>query len=225
MTVLCLASLGILQAQQTDSSENPVLRTFDDSVSYCVGISVANFYKQQGVKELNTALVSKAVNDILSGKASLIGDNEANNILNNFFSRLQAEKSKSTIEAGEKFLAANKMRPEVKVTESGLQYEVIKEGTGIKPLATDTFVCNYRGTFVDGKQFDASYDRGEPLILPVTSVIKGWTEGLQLMPVGSRYKFYIPYQLGYGAYDYGSIPGGSALIFDVELLDVKKKNP
>lgn len=225
MTALCLASLGILQAQQTDSSENPVLRTFDDSVSYCVGISVANFYKQQGVKELNTALVSKAVNDILSGKASLIGDNEANNILNNFFSRLQAEKSKSTIEAGEKFLAANKMRPEVKVTESGLQYEVIKEGTGIKPLATDTFVCNYRGTFVDGKQFDASYDRGEPLILPVTSVIKGWTEGLQLMPVGSRYKFYIPYQLGYGAYDYGSIPGGSALIFDVELLDVKKKNP
>ncbi|HPG11206.1 MAG TPA: FKBP-type peptidyl-prolyl cis-trans isomerase [Chitinophagaceae bacterium] len=225
ITALCFASLGVSQAQQTDSSGNPVLKNFDDSVSYCVGISVANFYKQQGVKELNTTLVSKAVNDILSGKASLIGDNEANTILNNFFSRLQAEKSKSTIEAGEKFLATNKMRPEVKITASGLQYEVIKEGTGIKPLAADTFVCNYRGTFVDGKQFDASYDRGEPLILPVTSVIKGWTEGLQLMPVGSRYKFYIPYQLGYGAYDYGSIPGGSALIFDVELLDVKKKNP
>ena len=201
------------------------LHTMEDSVSYAVGVSVANFYKQQGVKTLNTDLLSKAIHDVLGGKKALMDDAACNTVMNNYIMRMQAEKSKSTIEAGEKFLAQNKLRPEVKTTASGLQYEVITEGTGTRPASVDTFVCHYRGTFLDGSQFDASYERGQPLVLPVTSVIKGWTEGLQLMTVGSRYKFYIPYQLGYGPSDYMSIPGGSLLIFDVELLDVKKKNP
>ncbi|HLG41431.1 MAG TPA: FKBP-type peptidyl-prolyl cis-trans isomerase, partial [Chitinophagaceae bacterium] len=129
------------------------------------------------------------------------------------------------IDAGNAFLENNKKRPGVKVTASGLQYEVITEGTGIKPAKADTFVCHYRGTLIDGTEFDASYNRGQPLIYPVTAVIPGWTEGLQLMPAGSKYKFYIPYKLGYGVF--GSppaIPGGAALIFEVELLDVKKSN-
>jgi len=103
-----------------------------------------------------------------------------------------------------------------------MQYEVIVEGTGIKPTLVDTFVCNYRGTLLNGTEFDASANRGTPLVMPVTGVIKGWTEGLQLMNVGSKYKFYIPYTLGYGPSDYGPIPGGSLLIFDLELLDVRK---
>ena len=135
---------------------------------------------------------------------------------------MQESKSKPTIEAGKNFLSKNKARPEVKTTASGLQYEVITEGTGIKPTALDTFVCHYRGTLINGTEFDASYNRGQPLVYPVAGVIRGWTEGLQLMAVGSKYKFYIPYDLAYGTNDNGQIPGGSTLIFEVELLDVKK---
>ncbi|MEQ1678950.1 MAG: FKBP-type peptidyl-prolyl cis-trans isomerase, partial [Chitinophagaceae bacterium] len=106
---------------------------------------------------------------------------------------------------------------------SGLQYEVITEGTGIKPTMADTFVCHYRGTLLNGTEFDASYNRGQPLTMALTDVVNGWKEGLQLMPVGSKFKLYIPHTLGYGASDYGPIPGGSVLVFDMELLDVKKK--
>jgi FKBP-type peptidyl-prolyl cis-trans isomerase FklB len=143
--------------------------------------------------------------------------------MNKLMMQIEEEKVKPTIDAGNAFLAENKKRPGVKTTASGLQYEVITEGTGIKPTAQDTFVCHYRGTLIDGTEFDASANRGQPLVLPVTSVIRGWTEGLQLMSVGSKYKFYIPYTLGYGPIDNGAIPGGSALIFEVELLDVKRK--
>ena len=201
----------------------PVLKTMNDSASYAVGVSVANFYKQQGVKKLNTVLVSRAINDILGNKKPLIDDAAANTVMNNYMTMLQAEKSKSTIEAGEKFLAQNKLRPEVKTTASGLQYEVLTEGTGEKPTASDSVTCHYRGTFLDGNGFDNSYDRGQPITFALGGVIPGWTEGLQLMSVGSKYKFYIPYKLGYGAFDYMTIPGGSMLTFEVELLEVRKK--
>lgn len=201
----------------------PVLKTLNDSASYAVGVSVANFYKQQGVKKLNTALVSRAINDILGNKKPLIDDAAANTVMNNYMTMLQAEKSKSTIEAGEKFLEKNKLKPGVKTTASGLQYEVITEGTGEKPTAADSVTCHYRGTFLDGKGFDNSYDRGQPITFALSGVIPGWTEGLQLMSVGSKYKFYIPYKLGYGAFDYMTIPGGSMLTFEVELLEVRKK--
>jgi FKBP-type peptidyl-prolyl cis-trans isomerase len=200
----------------------PFLKTMEDSASYAVGISVANFYKQMGVKKLNTSIVSKAINDLLTGKKALMDDATANSLMNAYISKIQAQKSVPTIKAGEKFLAENKKKPGVITTASGLQYEVINEGTGIKPTVADTFVCHYRGTFIDGIEFDASYNRGEPLTMPVSRVVQGWIEGLQLMAVGSKYKFYIPYQLGYGPSDYNSIPGGSVLIFDMELLDVKK---
>lgn len=209
-------------AIKTVTPVNP-LKNLEDSASYAIGVSVANYYKQMGVSQLNTTLISKAIKDVLGNNNALLDDNTCNNLMNTYLNKLMAEKSKGNIEAGEKFLAENKKRPEVKVTESGLQYEVITEGAGIKPTAIDTFVCHYRGTFLNGTQFDASYDRGQPLVLPVTSVIKGWTEGLQLMSVGSKYKLYIPYQLGYGPADYMSIPGGSLLIFEMELIDVKKK--
>lgn len=207
-----------------------VLKTQEDSVNYVIGVSIANYYKQatdyykqMGMTNINTELVKKTFNDILSGKTPLIDDNTANTCMNNYFGKLMAGKSQGNIDAGEKFLAENKKRPGVITTASGLQYEVEKEGTGIKPTAADTFVCHYRGTLLDGTEFDASYNRNQPLTMPVSDVIKGWTEGLQLMSVGSKYKFYIPYSLGYGTQTNGPIPGGSMLIFDVELLDVKKK--
>ena len=201
----------------------PVLKTLDDSASYAVGISISNFYKQQGVTHINTALVSRAINDVMGKQTPLMDDNAANTVMNNYLNKMQQEKSKTSITAGENFLAANKQRPEVKTTPSGLQYEVLREGSGEKPNAIDSVTCHYRGTLVDGTPFDNSYDRGEPITFELNRVIPGWTEGLQLMTVGSKYKLYIPYTLGYGTHDVGAIPGGSCLIFEVELLDVKRK--
>lgn len=201
--------------------QQPGLKSINDSASYAIGVSVASFYKQQGITSLNTALVSRAINDIMSGKKALLDDEACNAVVTKVMNQMQESRSKPTIESGEAFLAKNKIRSEVKATASGLQYEVISEGTGIKPLATDSVTVNYKGTLIDGTEFDNSYTRGEPITFPLNRVITGWTEGLQLMSVGSKYKFYIPYTLAYGSNDQGPIPGGSTLIFEVELLDVK----
>jgi FKBP-type peptidyl-prolyl cis-trans isomerase FklB len=207
------------------STSSPILKTTADSVSYVLGEIAAFHLVQQGLGDvkINNTAFSRAVTDILGKKPTLVDDVTANTLLNNYMMKMQAEKSKTNIDEGVKFLAQNKNKPGVKTTASGLQYEVLKEGTGIKPTALDTFVVNYRGTLINGTEFDASYRRNQPLTMPVSGVIAGWQEGLQLMSVGSKYKFYIPYQLGYGVMDQGQIPGGSMLIFELELLDVKKK--
>jgi len=194
-----------------------------DSISYALGISLASYYKSQGINQLNTALLSRAVSDFLEGKPTLMDNATSSNTLNNCMTRLQSEKSKLNKQDGELFLAQNKKRPEVTTTASGLQYEVLVQGTGEQPTAVDTVTCHYRGTFLDGRGFDNSYDRGQPISFPLNGVIRGWTEGLQLMMTGSKYRFYIPYSLGYGEADYMSIPGGSMLIFEVELIDIKRK--
>ncbi|TCZ74137.1 FKBP-type peptidyl-prolyl cis-trans isomerase [Flaviaesturariibacter aridisoli] len=206
-----------------------VLKTTTDSLSYAIGVNVANFYRQQGMKGINPTMVAKAINDIVNGKTPLLNDNQANQVMMRFMAKVQeeqgreqAQKAGPTIAAGERFLAENKNKPGVKTTASGLQYEVIKEGTGAKPAATDQVIAHYAGTLIDGTKFDNSYDRGEPITIGLNQVIKGWTEGLQLMSVGSKYRFFIPYQLGYGLQAAGTIPAGSALIFEVELIDIKK---
>jgi FKBP-type peptidyl-prolyl cis-trans isomerase len=198
------------------------LPTLNDSASYAIGLSVVNFYKQQGVTTLNTVLISKAINDVMAGKKPAFNDSMANIIMNKYLSVLQEEKTKPTIAEGEAFLLQNKTRPGVKVTASGLQYEVIREGTGIRPGPRDSVTCHYKGTLLNGMEVDNSYSRGQPITFSLSRVIAGWTEGVQLMTVGSKYKFYIPYKLGYGAFDYGHIPGGSMLTFEIELLNVKK---
>ena len=196
-----------------------VLKTLNDSVSYAIGLSVANFYSQQGIKTLNSTLVSKGISDVLGKKKLLLTDEQANmavmRCLNPNLSKNQAE--------GEKFLAANKTKKGVKTTPSGLQYEVLVEGKGARPAITDTVVVNYAGTLINGTEFDNSYKRGQPIEFPLTGVIRGWTEGLQLMTAGSKYKFYIPSNLAYGPNDNQAIPGGSVLIFEVELLNIKSK--
>jgi FKBP-type peptidyl-prolyl cis-trans isomerase len=205
----------------------PAMKNILDSASYAIGMSVANFYKQQGVVNLNSAMIIKGCDDIMKGNKAAFDDNTANNIMNTLMNMLQAQKSQVTVTEGEKFLAANKLRPGVKVTASGLQYEIIKDTTGYKPVAADTFVVHYRGTLINGVEFDNSYNRGEPLTYPMSQVVAGWTEGLQLMSIGSHYKFYIPYQLGYGIYGREpTIPGGAVLVFDLTLVDVKRfKDP
>ena len=203
----------------------PVLKTSNDSLSYVLGEVAAFNLVQQGLGDvkINSTHFIRALNDILGKKKTLLDDVSANTLLTNYMTKIQEKKSKGVIEEGEKFLAQNKLKPGVITTASGLQYEVITEGTGIKPTAIDTFVAHYRGTLLNGTEFDASYNRGQPFTYPVNKVVPGWIEGLQLMAVGSKYKFYIPYNLGYGLNGNGQIPGGAMLIFDLELLDVKKK--
>lgn len=200
------------------------LKNLNDSASYAMGISFANFYVQQGFSDVNVALVNKAIDDVISKKKVLLSNEEANMIMMKYVNQAQEAKAKGNIEAGEKFLAQNKTKPGIKTTASGLQYEVIKEGTGPKPSATDTVTVHYAGTLLNGEEFDNSYKRGEPIAIPLNGVIRGWTEALQLMPLGSKYKLYIPYQLGYGTQGAGAIPPGSMLIFEVELLKINDKS-
>ena len=225
---LAFAGMSFIANAQVKTATKPavpLMKNNLDSVSYVLGEIAAYSLVEKGLGDVkfNNTVFLRAMSDILGKKTPLMDDNAANMVLNAYMTKLQAEKNKPTIEAGRKFLAQNKVRPGVKSTASGLQYEVLREGTGIKPAAIDTFVAHYRGTLLDGTEFDASYNRGQPLTLGVGQVIKGWTEGLQLMPIGSKYKFWIPYELAYGAHGQGQIPGGAMLIFEVELLDVKKK--
>jgi FKBP-type peptidyl-prolyl cis-trans isomerase len=201
----------------------PNLKNLNDSASYAMGISFANFYVQQGLSDINVSLVNKAIADVIGKKKVLMSNEEANMIMMRYMNQAQEAKAKGNIEAGEKFLAQNKTKPGIKTTVSGLQYEVLKEGNGPKPEATDTVTVHYAGTLLNGEEFDNSYKRGEPISLPLNGVIRGWTEALQLMPLGSKYKLYIPYQLGYGTQGAGSIPPGSVLIFEVELLKINNK--
>ncbi|MDP9229644.1 MAG: FKBP-type peptidyl-prolyl cis-trans isomerase [Bacteroidota bacterium] len=211
------------QKSKKDPVAKAVFKSANDSASYAIGLSVAKFYQQQGVKKLNTILLTKAINDAFANKTLLLDDSQANNVIMNYLNTLSQAKALPTIAVGEKFLATNKKKPGVKTTASGLQYEIITQGNGPLPALTDTVLCHYKGSLLNGTEFENSYTRGEPITFSVGGVIKGWTEALLLMPVGSKWKLYIPYQLGYGTSDYGSIPGGSVLVFDIELLGIVNK--
>ncbi|MFN2440218.1 MAG: FKBP-type peptidyl-prolyl cis-trans isomerase, partial [Chitinophagaceae bacterium] len=170
------------------------------------------------------SMVSRAIADAMSGKKPLLNDNEANTVMMKCINQAQEAKAKPAMAAGHKFLAANKTKTGVRTTPSGLQYEVIVQGNGPKPGVNDSVTCHYAGTLLNGTEFDNSYKRGAPITFAVTGVIKGWTEALQLMPEGSKYKLYIPQELAYGTNAMGEIPAGSLLIFEVELLKVIGKN-
>jgi FKBP-type peptidyl-prolyl cis-trans isomerase len=223
IAAVMLAGAAAAQPKKPVAKTAAPLKNLVDSASYAVGLSVASFYKQQGFTSLNSAIVARAINDGLASKKPLLDEAACNSAVMVYQNKVQLQKSKGKITEGQAFLEKNKTKPGVKTTATGLQYEVITEGTGAKPGPTDSVTCHYRGTYINGTGFDNSYDRGQPITFSLNGVIPGWTEGLQLMTVGSKYKLYIPYTLGYGASDYMSIPGGSTLIFEIELLDVKKK--
>lgn len=201
------------------------IKTGSDSLSYALGLSLAQFYKQQGIKTVNTVMVSRGINDALKGGKTLLTEEQMNLCITNNLEKMKEEKSSVNKKAGEDFLAGNKSKAGIVSLPSGLQYQILKEGTGPKPSISDTVKCHYHGTLIDGTVFDSSVDRGQPAEFPVGGVIKGWVEALPLMPVGSKWKLFIPADLAYGNY---SPPGskigpGSALIFDVELLDIVNK--
>ena len=199
------------------------LKSAEDSLSYAIGLSVAGFYKEQGVQNVNANIVARAITDVLKTGKPLMNDQQANSCIINFVQKAKAEKAEPNKKAGEAFLAENKTKPGVVTLPSGLQYIVLKEGTGAKPVATDKVKCHYKGTLIDGTVFDSSIDRGQPIEFAVTGVIPGWTEALQLMAVGSKWKLFIPSNSGYGDQGAGAaIKPGSTLIFEVELLDIVK---
>ena len=174
-----------------------------------------------GTADLNVEDFAQAVKDVLTGAEPAISHTEARQIVNEYFEKLEERMNAENIEKGKAFLEANKNNPNVKVLPSGLQYEVIREGNGKRPKATDQVRCHYEGTLIDGTLFDSSIQRGEPAVFGVNQVIKGWVEALQLMSEGAKWKLYIPSELGYGAAGAGAmIPPHSVLIFEVELIEV-----
>ena len=192
-----------------------------DSVSYSLGVLMAQNLTQQGFDKVDGNSMAAAINDVMAGGELKIDAQRANSIIQQYLSEKQVAQFGEVKTAGEEFLAANAERPEVTVTESGLQYEVLQDADGPKPTAADKVTVHYHGTLIDGTVFDSSVDRGEPAAFGVTQVIKGWIEGLQLMPTGSKYKFYIPQDLAYGDRGAGpKIAPFSALIFEVELIEI-----
>lgn len=192
-----------------------------EKVSYALGLSLGNNLSESGLTSPDYDKLAQGIKDVLEHNQPEISLQEAQSILQKFFQELQTKANEKNIEAGKKFLAENAQRPEVKTTASGLQYEIIKEGNGKKPTASDTVKVHYEGTLIDGTVFDSSVRRGEPATFGVTQVIAGWVEALQLMTVGSKWKLFIPSELAYGARGAGqSIAPHSTLIFEVELLDI-----
>ncbi|MBQ2190655.1 MAG: FKBP-type peptidyl-prolyl cis-trans isomerase [Paludibacteraceae bacterium] len=194
-----------------------------DKISYALGLSMGQNLMGSGVEKLNNYQdLAQGIEDVLTHQQPKISYQEAQQVLGQFFQELEAKVAGAAKADGEKFLAENAKREGVKVTASGLQYEVLEPSLGQKPTATDTVRVHYEGSLIDGTVFDSSYRRGESISFPLNGVIKGWTEGLQLMSVGSKYKFFIPYQLAYGERGAGaSIPPYAALIFTVELLGIE----
>ena len=200
-----------------------------DKLSYALGLGIGRQLSQRGANDLNAADFAQAVKDMIDGKEPQVPTAEAQQIVEDFFRRQEekqraeaAEKYKGAKSEGEKYLSENAKKEGVVTLPSGLQYKVLKEGNGKSPKATDKVVCHYEGMLVDGTMFDSSIQRGEPATFPLNGVIAGWTEGLQLMKEGAKYRFFIPYQLGYGERGAGaSIPPVATLVFDVELIEVK----
>ncbi len=194
-----------------------------EKLSYALGLLIGHNLKGMNIDGLVTAEFTRAVEQVLKGEKAEMTEVQAQGMVQEFMKEQQEIAGREVREAGEKFLADNAKRDGVTTTASGLQYEVLTEAIGQKPVATDSVRCHYEGRLIDGTVFDSSYQRGEPTSFPLQGVIKGWTEGLQLMSLGSKFRFFIPYTLAYGAQGAGgAIPPYAALVFDVELLGINE---
>ncbi len=224
ITVLLSTSLWSASCNAQNKMKKEDLKTELDTVSYSLGVNIGSNIKQQGVKNLNLNALMKGMEQALAGDSTWLNDQEAMSAIQGYFTKISEAKGTESKKAGEAFLAENGKKKGITTTASGLQYEVIKMGDGDKPLATDEVTVHYHGTTTDGQVFDSSKDRGEPATFPLNGVIAGWTEALQLMPKGSIFKLYLPSNLAYGERGAGEkIPPHAVLIFEVELLDIKKK--
>ena len=192
-----------------------------NKISYALGLGIGQQLKSMNIEDFSIEDFTKSISDVMSGKETAISSREAQVMLNEYFQNKEKEQAQTAIAEGKVYLEQNAKREGVTQTKSGLQYEVLTEGTGKSPKATDTVRCHYEGRLLDGTIFDSSYKRGEPADFGLNQVIPGWTEGVQLMKEGSKFRFHIPYLLAYGERGAGAqIPPYSTLIFDVELIKV-----
>ena len=230
MSLKCMAVLVVvgLMAIQADAAQAPLLKTQKEKVSYSIGIDVAKSLKQQSI-EVDVEALVKGLRDVLAGGKLLMTEDEVQATMSAFQADLRQKKaqgaqmvSTENKKEGAAFLASNKTKQGVVTLPSGLQYKILKVGDGKKPIGSDTVECHYRGTLINGTEFDSSYRRGQSASFAVAGVISGWTEALKLMPVGSKWQLFIPPQLAYGAQGAGRDIGSDAtLIFEVELLAIK----
>lgn len=229
-TLLAAAFSIVFLAGCANAGDNITLKSEKDKASYSIGLNIGNSFKSQSI-DINPDALLKGIKDALSGSKPLLTEKEMQETMTAFqkeMSAKQAERTKSLAEKnkkeGEAFLAENKKKEGIKTTASGLQYKIITQGTGEKPKTTDTVTVNYRGTLIDGTEFDNSYKRGEPATFPLSGIIPGWVEALQLMPIGSKWQLFLPSHLAYGEHGSGREIGPNAvLIFEVELIAINKK--
>lgn len=193
-----------------------------DTISYAVGMQYAEMIKMAPFGELNLTMMKKGFNDVLNGKETMLDENEVMMVIQSYLMKRQSYEAQKSLEEGEAFLLENKEKEGVVTLESGLQYKIVREGTGIAPAEKDTVEVNYEGRLLNGTVFDSSYERGETATFPLNRVIKGWTEGLQYLTEGGEIELYIPASLAYGQRAQASIPGNSTLVFKVELIKVSK---
>lgn len=192
-------------------------------ISYALGLTMGGNFKQAGMKSIDAEAFAEGLKAVFEGTKPTMTAEKAREVIDTYFSKLQAEAYEENIKVGKAYLENNKKREGVICTASGLQYEIVTAGTGAKPKKTDTVRCHYEGRLIDGRVFDSSYQRNAPADFPVNQVIPGWTEALQLMPVGSKWRLHIPSDLAYGPQQVSDlIAPNSTLIFDVELLEILK---
>jgi FKBP-type peptidyl-prolyl cis-trans isomerase FklB len=221
--LIAAVTISTYSSAQTKPATAPIFETQLDSASYAFGASIANDLKNRGVNSLNYTLVSKAMSDVFSGGNVIFSPEKSQEVIYGLLNVLEKKKFEGAIAEADKYLSDNKQKSGITTLPSGLQFEVLAPGTGAKPLVTDEVTVHYKGTLTNGKQFDSSYDRGEPTSFALNQVIPGWTEGLQQMNIGSKYRFFIPYALAYGERGAGKdIPPYSTLIFEVELIKIGK---
>ena len=229
LLAIAILGLGACNNAGTGTSNfnsNAKLNSEIDSVSYSLGVDIGKSIERSGVEGLNIDALATGLSNVMNDDSLNIKAEDAKKIIQTYFQKVQNQKVEKNKEAGDKFLAENKTKEGVITTESGLQYKIITEGTGAIPTDKDKVKVHYKGTLLNGETFDSSYDRGEPATFPVTGVIKGWQEALQLMPVGSKWIVYIPSDLAYGSRGTrGSIEPNMALTFEMELLEIVKEEP
>ncbi len=219
--VFTLIGLMMVVESSAQRGKKDELTNSVDSISYALGVSIATTVQQQNISELNVEKLLKAIEDVFGEQETKLTVEYSQTLLNEYITALKEKIEMEKLEEMAKFLDENKKNPGVITLPSGLQYKVIKEGTGQSPTPKSKVKTHYKGTFMDGTVFDSSYDRGEPLVFGVNQVIRGWQEALVLMKPGAKWMLYIPPYLGYGERNSGSIPANSLLIFEIELLSVE----
>jgi FKBP-type peptidyl-prolyl cis-trans isomerase FklB len=221
MKSLIVATLCAGVALNVCAADSGQFKDEKDKASYALGLNIGKQLKQNDA-EIDVDVYLRGLKDGMAGKTNTMSDEEIRSTLMTWQQGMRTRSLDKKKKEGETFLAENKKKEGVMTTPSGLQYKILTRGTGPIPTTNDTAVCQYRGTLIDGTEFDSSYKRGEPASFPVTGVIKGWTEALLMMPKGSKWQLFIPSDLAYGDRGNPRIPGGSALLFDIELVDIKK---